>query len=73
MNKRGQETRKHIKKCACSLFAEKGFKQVTMKDICEVTKLSRGGLYCHYESTRQIFPDIIVHTRGQQVNGINRL
>ena len=54
MNKRGQETRKHIKKCACSLFAEKGFKQVTMKDICEVTKLSRGGLYCHYESTRQI-------------------
>ena len=35
MNKRGQETRKHIKKCACSLFAEKGFKEVTMKDICE--------------------------------------
>ena len=33
MNKRGLETRKQIKKCACSLFAEKGFKQVTMKDI----------------------------------------
>ena len=47
MNKRGQETRKHIKKCACSLFAEKGFKQVTMKDICDAAKLSRGGLYCH--------------------------
>lgn len=59
MNKKGQETRKHIKKCACSLFAEKGFKQVTMKDICEVTQLSRGGLYCHYESTRQIFQEII--------------
>ncbi|WP_366521593.1 TetR/AcrR family transcriptional regulator, partial [uncultured Clostridium sp.] len=51
MNKRGEETRKHIKKCACSLFSEKGFKQVTMKDICDVSKLSRGGLYCHYEST----------------------
>ena len=59
MNKRGQETRKHIKECACSLFAEKGFKQVTMKDICEAANLSRGGLYCHYESTRQIFQEII--------------
>ena len=30
-----------------------------MKDICEVTELSRGGLYLHYSSTRQIFSDII--------------
>lgn len=67
MNKRGQETRNHIKECACSLFAEKGFKQVTMKDICEAAKLSRGGLYCHYESTRQIFQEIIDDmTSGQE-------
>lgn len=71
MNKRGEETRKHIKKCACFLFAEKGFKQVTMKDICEVTKLSRGGLYCHYESTRQIFQEIIDDLTGQQDNEID--
>lgn len=71
MNKRGQETRKHIKKCACSLFAEKGFKEVTMKDICEVTKLSRGGLYCHYESTRQIFQEIIDDMTSQQDNEID--
>ena len=58
-NKRGEETRKLIKKCACSLFASKGFKQVTMKDICEAASLSRGGLYCHYESTREIFKEII--------------
>ncbi|MCM0747101.1 TetR/AcrR family transcriptional regulator [Clostridioides difficile] len=66
MNKRGQETREHIKKCACSLFAEKGFKQVTMKDICEAANLSRGGLYCHYESTRQIFQEIIDDMTGKQ-------
>lgn len=59
MNKRGQETRKNIKKCAISLFAQKGFKEVTMKDICEAAKLSRGGLYCHYQSTRKIFQEII--------------
>lgn len=71
MNKRGEETRKHIKRCACSLFAEKGFKQVTMKDICEAAQLSRGGLYCHYESTRQIFQEIIDDMMGQQDNEID--
>ena len=71
MNKRGEETRKHIKKCACSLFAEKGFKQVTMKDICEVTKLSRGGLYCHYNSTRQIFQEIVDDMASEQDNEID--
>ena len=71
MNKRGQETRKHIKKCACSLFAKKGFKQVTMKDICEAAKLSRGGLYCHYESTRQIFQEIIDDMTSEQDNEID--
>ncbi|MCI8464938.1 MAG: TetR/AcrR family transcriptional regulator [Lachnospiraceae bacterium] len=66
MNKRGRETRKQIKKCACALFAEKGFKQVTMKDICEAAKLSRGGLYCHYDSTRQIFQEILDDMTGEQ-------
>ena len=59
INKRGEETRQLIKNCACALFASKGFKQVTMKDICEATKLSRGGLYCHYGSTQEIFKEII--------------
>lgn len=65
MNKRGAETRKHIQTCACSLFAEKGFKQVTMKDICEAAQISRGGLYCHYGSTRQIFQEIVDGMMGQ--------
>lgn len=71
MNKRGQETRRHIKKSACSLFAEKGFKDVTMKDICEAAKLSRGGLYCHYESTRQIFQEMIEDMTDRQEDMID--
>ena len=66
MNKKGQKTREHIKKCAAILFAEKGFKQVTMKDICEAAQLSRGGLYCHYESTRQIFQEMIDDMMSRQ-------
>lgn len=48
MSNKGEETKKMIKEKACSLFARKGFKNVTMKDICIETGLSRGGLYRHY-------------------------
>lgn len=59
MSKKGDLTKQHIKEQAIKLFARRGFKDVTMKDICEATNLSRGGLYLHYGSTRQIFSEIV--------------
>ncbi|WP_394918955.1 TetR/AcrR family transcriptional regulator [uncultured Robinsoniella sp.] len=59
MNKRGNETRRLILNHSYALFAKKGFKEVTMKDICDCTGLSRGGLYRHYDSTKQIFAEIL--------------
>lgn len=59
MGKKGDTTKAAIRKAALELFVQKGFKDVTMKDICERTELSRGGLYMHYGSTGQIFADII--------------
>ncbi len=59
MSQKGDKTRQGIREKAYRLFAEKGFKEVTMKDICEATGLSRGGLYRHYESTEQIFLEIV--------------
>ncbi|MCI9200573.1 MAG: TetR/AcrR family transcriptional regulator [Lachnospiraceae bacterium] len=59
MSLKGEKTKQEIREKACQLFAEKGFKEVTMKDICELTGLSRGGLYRHYESTGQIFLEIV--------------
>ena len=59
MGKKGNETKQHIKAQAKILFSNKGFKEVTMKDICEATSLSRGGLYRHYDSIDQIFAEII--------------
>lgn len=59
MGKKGDLTKAAIQKAALNLFIQKGFKDVTMKDICEATGLSRGGLYMHYGSTKQIFADII--------------
>ena len=59
MGLKGEMTKQDIREKAYQLFAQKGFKEVTMKDICERTGLSRGGLYRHYESTGQIFQEII--------------
>ncbi|WP_156072824.1 TetR/AcrR family transcriptional regulator [Faecalibacterium prausnitzii] len=59
MSVKGDKTKQDIKEKAYCLFAEKGYKNVTMKDICEQTGLSRGGLYRHYESTEQIFLEIV--------------
>ncbi len=60
MDTKGNITRKQIKDEARRLFAKNGLKSITMKDICEATGLSRGGLYRHYDSTRQIFEELIL-------------
>lgn len=59
MSVKGDKTKQIILEKACQLFAEKGFKDVTMQDICEQSGLSRGGLYRHFESTGQIFLEIV--------------
>ncbi len=41
------------------VFVEKGFKRVTMKDIVEACEISRGGLYLYFESTGQIFLEVL--------------
>ena len=66
MSQKGEQTRRNIKEQAMKLFAQRGFKDVTMKDICGATQLSRGGLYLHYGSTRQIFAEIIDNLMGCQ-------
>lgn len=68
MNTKGSKTKHFICCEACKLFAQKGFKDVTMKDICDRTGLSRGGLYRHYESTAAIFAEIIEVLLSTQQN-----
>ena len=59
MGEKGIKTKEKIRRQAYLLFAEKGFKAVTMTDICEKTGLSRGGLYRYYSGTEQIFSEIL--------------
>ena len=59
MGRKGAKTKETIRCQAYQLFAEKGFKAVTMTDICEKTGLSRGGLYRYYSGTEEIFSEIL--------------
>ena len=71
MGKKGENTKKFIREKAACLFAQKGFKNVTMKDICSVTGMSRGGLYRHYGSTGQIFSEIVDTFMSRQDNELS--
>lgn len=54
MTNKAQNTRALILRESYRLFAQKGFKAVTMSDICAATGLSRGGLYRHFSGTAAI-------------------
>ncbi len=54
-----ERTRGTIIDASYALFAQKGFKQVTMKDVCEVTGMSRGGLYSHFSGTDELFEAVL--------------
>jgi AcrR family transcriptional regulator len=44
---------------ARAVFAERGYLDVTMKDIVEACQISRGGLYLYFESTKEIFLEVL--------------
>ena len=59
MSDKSLEKRKLILKTARQVFAEKGYKNVTMKDIVEACEISRGGLYLYFENTSQLFREVL--------------
>ncbi len=72
MGAKGEQTKKVIREQARKLFAQKGYSQVTMKDICEAAGLSRGGLYRHYESTAEIFAEMFAEMSKTNEDMIDR-
>ncbi len=59
MSERADVKRQLILDKAAEVFAAKGFRSVTMKDIVEASGISRGGLYIYYDSTEEVFLDVI--------------
>ena len=59
MGEKSAQKRKYIVETARGVFVEKGYKDVTMKDIVDACKISRGGLYLYFASTEEIFMDVL--------------
>lgn len=63
-----QTRRKMIAKSALSVFSEKGYSNVSMKDIMNEAKISRGGLYAHFENIDSVFITALKYDDSLQVN-----
>lgn len=59
MSDKSIQKKKYILETARKVFMEKGYKKVTMKDIVEACDISRGGLYLYFNSTREIFLEVL--------------
>ncbi|MBS7303441.1 MAG: TetR/AcrR family transcriptional regulator [Lachnospiraceae bacterium] len=55
MSEKTEKKRDWIIRCAHSVFALKGYRCVTMKDIVEASSISRGGLYLYFSSVEEVF------------------
>ena len=59
MGEKSNQKRQLILETARRIFMEKGYKDVTMKDIVEACGISRGGLYLYFDDTSQIFMEVM--------------
>ena len=62
MGEKADHKKKHILDKARVVFSEKGFKNVTMKDIVDACEISRGGLYLYFSSTEELFLAVLADT-----------
>ena len=68
MRCKGKNTEERIKKEAMKLFLERGYKDVSMQDICNATGLSKGGLYRHFSSKSEILLSLVEDERKAEVS-----
>ena len=59
MSDKSVQKKKYIIETARKVFMEKGYKQVTMKDIVEACGISRGGLYLYFQNTGEGFEEVL--------------
>ncbi len=59
MSDKSVQKKKYIVETARKVFAAKGFKTVTMKDVVEACDISRGGLYIYFDSTESLFEEVL--------------
>ena len=72
-----QEPRQEILRTAARLFQQQGYDATSMNDVAAALKLSKGGLYHHFESKDEILFHIMSHameiTEERVINVVRRI
>src|ERR1700752_630007 len=72
-----QEPRQEILRAAARLFQQQGYDATSMNDVAAALKLSKGGLYHHFQSKDEILFHIMSHamdiTEGRVINTVRRI
>jgi AcrR family transcriptional regulator len=72
-----QEPRQEILRTAARLFQQQGYDATSMNDVAAALKLSKGGLYHHFQSKDEILFHIMSHameiTEERVINGARRI
>lgn len=56
--KQSGKTKEYILECAIDLFSEKGYKEVTVREIADKVGIKASSLYKHYKSKEEILENI---------------
>lgn len=59
MGNKSIQKKQYIVEQAAKVFAQRGYKAVTMKDIVEACDISRGGLYLYFKDTTEVFEAVL--------------
>src|SRR5271163_1106989 len=72
-----QEPRQEILRAASRLFQQQGYDATSMNDVAAALKLSKGGLYHHFQSKDEILFHIMSHamdiTEERVTNVVQRI
>lgn len=71
------EPRQEILRAAARLFQQQGYDATSMNDVAAALRLSKGGLYHHFQSKDEILFNIMSHamdiTEGRVINPVRRI
>lgn len=67
---KASEKRELILQSAKKVFIRKGFNRVTMKDIIDECKISRGGIYLYFSSVDEIFVEVVKKHNQKKIDDI---
>lgn len=59
MGDKSTQKKQYIIEKAKEVFAQRGYKDVTMKDIVDACGISRGGLYLYFGNTKDLFEAVL--------------